>query len=115
MHFLLDNLPNMCDNKDNEERLLERDTPVRSYDTASLSEDFEMIDFIDAHNGGIKMFAGDNLKGWAKTATGIAYTLKTCGVADAVYGSGSMDFAADYGFDTNDGAMLLYKRALELI
>ena len=28
--------------KDNEERLLERDTPVRSCDTASLSEDFEM-------------------------------------------------------------------------
>ena len=74
-----------------------------------------MIDFIDAHNGGIKMFAGDNLKGWAKTATGIAYTLKTCGVADAIYGSSSMDFAADYGFETNDGAMLLYKKALELI
>ena len=112
---MLDNLPSICDNKDNGERLLERDTPVRSYDTASLSEDFEMIDFIDAHNGGIKMFAGDNLKGWAKTATGIAYTLKTCGVADAIYGSSSMDEAADYGFDTNDGAMLLYKRALELI
>jgi len=41
MHFLLDNLPNMCDNKDNGERLLERDTPVRSHDTASLSEDLE--------------------------------------------------------------------------
>ena len=30
------------------------------------------IDFITAHNGGIKMFAGvglvDNLKGWGKTA-----------------------------------------------
>ena len=74
-----------------------------------------MIDFIDAYNGGIKMFAGDDLKGWSKTATGIAYTLKTCGVADAVYGSSSMDFAAEYGFETNDGAALLYKRALELI
>ena len=74
-----------------------------------------MIDYIDAHNGGIKMFAGDNLKGWSKTATGIAYTMKTCGVADTVYGSSSMDFAAEYGFETNDGAALLYKRALELM
>ena len=36
-----------------------------------------MIDYITAHNGGIKMFAGDGLKGWSKTAKGIAYTLKT--------------------------------------
>jgi hypothetical protein len=26
-----------------------------------------------------------------------------------------MDFAAEYGFETNDGASLLLKRALELI
>ena len=42
MHFLLDNLCGICDNEDNGERLLERDTPVRSCDTASLSERFEM-------------------------------------------------------------------------
>ena len=31
------------------------------------------IDYINAHNGGIKMYAGvGNVKGWAKTATGIA-------------------------------------------
>jgi hypothetical protein len=30
-------------------------------------------------------------------------------------GSSSMHFAAEDGFKTNDGAMLLYKRALELI
>jgi hypothetical protein len=41
MHFLLDNLSSICDNKDNGERLLERDSPVRSHDTASLSEDLE--------------------------------------------------------------------------
>jgi len=41
MHFLLDKSSRICDNKDNEERLLERDTPVRSHDTASLSEDLE--------------------------------------------------------------------------
>ena len=74
-----------------------------------------MIDFIDAHNGGIKMFAGDGLKGWSKTAKGIAYTLKTCGIAESVYGSSSMNFASEEGFETDDGAMLLWKRALELI
>ena len=73
------------------------------------------IDFLDAYNGGIKMFAGDGLKGWSKTAKGIAYTLKTCGIAESVYGSSSMDFASEEGFETNDGAMLLWKRALELV
>ena len=74
-----------------------------------------MIDYITAHNGGIKMFAGKGLKGWSKTAKGIAYTLKTCGIAESVYGSSSMDFASEEGFETNDGAMLLWKRALELV
>ena len=74
-----------------------------------------MIDYITAHNGGIKMFAGKGLKGWSKTAKGIAYTLKTCGIAESVYGSSSMDFASEEGFETNDGAMLLLKRALELV
>ena len=74
-----------------------------------------MIDYITAHNGGIKMYAGDGLKGWSKTAMGIAYTLKTCGIAESVYGSSSMDFASEEGFETDDGAMLLLKRALELV
>ena len=73
------------------------------------------INYLDAHNGGIKMFSDTGLKGWAKTAEGVAYTLKTIGIADTVNGSSSMNFASEYGFDTDDGAMLLYKRALELI
>ena len=39
---MLDNLCGIWDNEDNEERLLEWDTPTRSCDTASLSEDFWM-------------------------------------------------------------------------
>ena len=74
-----------------------------------------MIDYITAHNGGIKMFAGDSLKGWSKTAKGIAYTLKTCGIGETLMGSSSMDFASEEGFETDDGAMLLLKRALELV
>ena len=74
-----------------------------------------MIDFFDAYNGGIRMYAGNNLKGWGKTAEGIAYTLPTCGLAAESYGSSAMDFASEEGFETDDGAMLLLKRAFELI
>ena len=73
------------------------------------------INYLTAHNGGIKMYSDTGLKGWAKTAEGVAYTLKTIGIADTVMGSSSMDFASEDGFETDDGAMLLYKRALELI
>ena len=55
-----------------------------------------MITYLDAYNGGIKMYAGKgNLKGWSKTAKGIAYTLKSCGLAEVVMGSSSMDFASE--------------------
>ena len=71
-----------------------------------------MIDYITVHNGGIKMFAGKGLKGWSKTAKGIAYTLKTCGIAEVVMGSSTMDFASEEGFDDNDDAMLLWNEAI---
>ena len=74
-----------------------------------------MIDFFAAYNGGIHMYSEGTVKGGAKTAEGIAYTLSTCGLAETTYGSSSMDFAAEEGFDTDDGAMLLLKRAFELI
>jgi len=61
------------------------------------------------------MYSKRALKGWAKTAEGIAYTLTTCGIAEKAYGSSTMDFASEEGFDTDDGAMLLLKRAFELI
>jgi hypothetical protein len=71
------------------------------------------IDFIDAHNGGIKMFAGSsNLKGWGKTAESIAYTLKTVGLADSVMGSSSMDFASEEGFEDDDDALALWNDAI---
>ena len=75
-----------------------------------------MIDYITAHNGGIRMYAGiDDLKGWSKTAKGIAYTLKTCGIADPLMGSSSMDFASEYGFDHDDDASKLFEAAVKLL
>ena len=52
---------------------------------------------------------------WANTAEDVAYCLTTCGVAEEMFGSSSMDFASEEGFDTDEGAMLLMKRAFELI
>ena len=73
------------------------------------------IDYITAHNGGIKMFAGgDNLKGWGKTAEAIAYTLMTVGLADCVMGSRTMDFAAEEGFEDYGDAMKLWNAAIEI-
>ena len=70
------------------------------------------IDFIDASGGGIKMYSGNNLKGWGGTAKGIAYTLRTVGLADGVMGSSSMDFASEYGFENDGAARELWDEAI---
>ena len=46
-----------------------------------------MITHVSAYNGGLRMYAGNyrNLKGWSKTAKGVAYTLKTCGIGAVSY------------------------------
>ena len=74
-----------------------------------------MIDYLEAYNGGVRLYSEGGLKGWGSTAESIAYTLSTCGVANETYGSSSMDFASEYGFDNDECAMLLMKRAFELI
>ena len=70
------------------------------------------IDFITAAGGGIRMYAGDNLKGWGGTAKGIAYTLRTVGLADCVMGSSTMDFASEEGFENDDDARELWDEAI---
>ena len=70
------------------------------------------IDFIDASGGGIKMYSGNNLKGWGGTAKGIAYTLRTVGLADGVMGSSSMDIASEYGFENDGAARELWDEAI---
>ena len=73
------------------------------------------IDFISAHKGGIKMYAGvDNLKGWGKSPKGIAYTLAAIGIADCVMGSSTMDFASEEGFENDGDAMKLWDAAIEI-
>lgn len=73
------------------------------------------IDYISAENGGIKMYAGvGNVKGWMKTASGIAYVLATVGLADTVMGSSTMDFASEEGFENDGDAMELWNDAIAL-
>ena len=73
------------------------------------------IDFITAENGGIKMYAGlNNVKGWGKTAKGIANTLRTVRLADRVMGSSTMDFAAEEGFENDGDAMKLWDEAIAI-
>ena len=74
------------------------------------------VDFIGAHNGGIQMFSGvGNLVGWGNSPESVAYVLNTKGIAETVMGSSSMDFASEEGFDSDDGASFLFKKALELV
>jgi hypothetical protein len=82
-----------------------------------------MINYVDAVDGGIKMHYGETRgsKGqyqdfvFATTPEGLAKHMTEIGLAETVMGSSSMDFASEEGFDTDDGAQLLLKRAFELI
>ena len=82
-----------------------------------------MINYVDAQDGGIKMFYGEGRgsKGQFKdfvfgtTPEQLAKHIKEIGLADTVFGGSSMDFASEEGFDTDDGAQLLLKRAFELV
>lgn len=67
-----------------------------------------MIDFISADNAMIQMFVGDNMVAEASTAKSICYFLQEYGVAESVFASSSIDFASEYGFETDDAAMDLW-------
>ena len=73
------------------------------------------VDFISAHKGGIQMFSNLGLVGWGNTPESVAYVLNTKGMAESIMGSSSMDFASEEGFDSDDGASFLFKKALELV
>ena len=73
-----------------------------------------MIDFISAKDGGIEMSNSNGVVAYAKTPEGIASSIETNILADAVYGSSSMDFADEEGFATHDGAKKLWDQAIEI-
>ena len=75
------------------------------------------VSYISAHNGGIQMFSDEEIGivGFGKTPESVAYVLNTKGIADTVFQSSSMDFASEYGFENDQDASHLFKKALELI
>lgn len=81
-----------------------------------INLDLNPISYITAYNSGIKMIREDgSTGGWGKTPSHIAYILKTLGMASEIYGSSTMDFATEEGFASDDGAQMLFKKALELV
>ena len=73
------------------------------------------IEFVDAYNGGLTMYADDKMVGFGKTVKEVASVMARHGVDGIIYFSSSMDFATEYGFETNDGAKKLFEDALELV
>lgn len=74
------------------------------------------INYVAADEGGL-IFGIDTEAGTinrrADTIVDGVEFVKKYGVADAVYGSSSMDFAAEEGFADDDGAMNMWNRILE--
>ena len=74
------------------------------------------VSYLAAHNGGIQMYSDtDGLVGYGKSPEMVAYVLTTKGMASAIYGGSSMDYASENGFASDDGASMLLKKALELV
>ena len=74
-----------------------------------------MINYVDAVNGGIEMTTKKGETLWSDTVEGVAKAMYDYGIAKTMMGSSSMDFASEEGFETDEGAMLLLQRALELV
>ena len=74
------------------------------------------IRFISANKGGIELFSDPGVKiGYAKEPTKLAELIKVFGIGDECYTSSSMDFADEEGFTTQDGAHLLWEKAINVI
>ena len=70
------------------------------------------IEFITAHNGGLVMYADDKMVGFGETVEEVASVMTRHGVDGIIYFSSSMDFATEYGFETNDGALNMWNEAI---
>ena len=71
------------------------------------------IDYVSADNGRLALYAGKTTI-HADTVDDAVEAILDHGLSESVFSASSMHFASEYGFDTDNGAMLMYKRALEL-
>jgi len=74
-----------------------------------------LIDFVGAQDGGL-IFFGDAADpvGFGSTVEECALIIAKNGLASEVSGSSSMDFASEYGFESDDDAMFMFRNAIKL-
>lgn len=75
-----------------------------------------LIEFVGAENGGLIFFGDHPIDpiGFGSTAEECANIIAKNGLAPAVSGSSSMDFASEYGFESDDAAHILFREAIKL-
>ena len=74
-----------------------------------------LIDFVGAQDGGLVFFGGAaNPVGFGSTVEECALIIAKNGLASQVFASSSMDFASEYGFESDDAADILYRNAIKL-
>ena len=75
-----------------------------------------MIDFVAARDGGLEFTTIWRILDpvFGSTVEECALTIAKNGLANSVMGSSSMDFADEYGFENDDGAMTMYQYAIKL-
>ena len=89
----------------------EREKIMKTFEMNDKSGKMNPIRFIAAHNGGIQMYSNPGeLVAWAKTPEMIAYTLRTKGADEIIFGSSSMDFASEEGFKNDEDATILWDK-----
>lgn len=70
------------------------------------------IYYLSADMGGLTLTTQDEVKFWSKNVVELAKFVKEKGLATTIYGSSSMDFAEEYGFDYNDAAQDMWNDVL---
>ena len=74
------------------------------------------ISFIAAVNGGLEICNDDRSEVfWSKSISDLVEFVREVGLARTVYGSSTMDFAADEGFADDDGADEMWNKVMEAL
>lgn len=80
--------------------------------TAKIN-DVSGVWFLSADFGGLTLKTRDECTFWSKNVDELVSFVKEKGMASEIFGSSSMDFADEEGFETQDGADLLWDRVIE--
>lgn len=74
------------------------------------------INFLSAVNGGLELSnEGRSEVFWSKSVSDIVEFVREVGMAPVIYGSSTMDFADEEGFDHYDGANEMWNQVVEAL